>query len=113
MKTIFIFLFLLCSMDLYAWQTYKGTYQRGNTYGPTNVLNPYSPNSMKYKFHRGSNTSYGNLYDQEGNFSGTLNDNTYDIKSINNPYGTYGNPYSPKSPNNIMNKYKKYNIIGD
>lgn len=41
----------------------------------------------------------------DGQFLGKLSLNIYDVDSILNKYGRYGNPYSPTS---IMNKYSTY-----
>jgi hypothetical protein len=50
-------------------------------------------------FANGSN-SY-RIYNSQGQFRGNLNTNQFDPNSVANPYGRYGNPYSPTSPNNL------------
>jgi hypothetical protein len=40
------------------------------------------------------------LYDQQGTYRGNLSTNQFDPDSTSNPYGRYGNPYSPDSLNN-------------
>ena len=41
-------------------------------------------------------------------YIGNYNTNQYDLNSVNNPYGTYGNPYNPDS---IHNPYGRYGNI--
>ena len=40
------------------------------------------------------------LYDHDGNYRGRLSSNPYDPDSVSNPYGRYGNRFSPDSINN-------------
>jgi hypothetical protein len=42
------------------------------------------------------------LYDQEGNYRGTLSTNTMDPDSISNPLGRYGSSISPDSLNSPL-----------
>jgi len=42
------------------------------------------------------------LYDQDGNYRGTLSTNSLDPDSISNPLGRYGSSLSPDSLNNPL-----------
>jgi hypothetical protein len=81
---------------------------------PFSAENPDDPNSITNEFELGpydnpySPSSATNfeavnaprLYDQEGNDRGRLSVKPYDREWVSNPYGRYGNPYSPDSLNN-------------
>ena len=63
----------------------------GRTYAPPPAVMNTSP------FANGSN-SY-QIYNSQGQYRGNLNTNQFDPNSVANPFGPYGSPFSPTSPN--------------
>ncbi|MFA7670124.1 MAG: hypothetical protein WCX93_12315 [Burkholderiaceae bacterium] len=71
------------------------------------TVNPYTPNAVSpYE----ARPQYGGakLYDSQGQYRGTLNNNRYDSESVANPYGRYGSQYSPDSVNNPYGAGSRY-----
>jgi hypothetical protein len=59
----------------------------GNPFGNQSAINPYATDAPQ-------------LYDQQGHDRGNLSANPYNLDSTSNPFGRYGDPYSPNSLNN-------------
>jgi len=63
------------------------------------TANPYTPNAVS-PYEARPQHGGPKLYDSQGQYRGTLNNNRYDSESIANPYGRYGSKYSNESINN-------------
>lgn len=75
----------------------------GSPFAPNGINNPFSPYGSPFGNQSATNpfaTDAPRLYDQQGNYRGTLSTNPYDPDSTSNPFGRYGSPYSPDSINN-------------
>lgn len=48
------------------------------------------------------------IYDQNGGYHGRLSNNPYMPDSTANPYGPYGNQYSPQNLNNPQTQQRLY-----
>jgi hypothetical protein len=95
-----------------SWRTERESFQQNSTANPFGAGSPFSPNGINNSFSPYgspfSNQSTKNpfatdapgLYDQQGNYRGTLSAKPYDPDSTGNPYGRYGSPFSPDSINN-------------
>ena len=87
----------------------------GSPYAPTSPNNPYGQYGSPYSPDGARNpytTGGARLYNEDGEFRGTLNSNPYDPDSVANPYGRYGSPYSPESPNNPYT-FERYDVFGE
>ena len=63
------------------------------------TINPYAPNAIS-PYEARPNYGGAKLYNSQGEYRGTLNNNQYDAEYVANPYGRYGSKYSSESINN-------------
>lgn len=71
------------------------------------TVNPYAANAISPDEAR-PNYGGAKLYNSQGEYRGTLNNNRYDSESVANPYGRYGSKYSSESINNPYGAGSQY-----
>ena len=76
----------------------------GSHFKPDGINNQFSPYGSPFSNQSATNpfaTDAPRLYDQQGNYRGKLSTNPFDADSTSNPYGRYGNPYSPDTQQSV------------
>ena len=79
-----------------------GAYGPLSSTSPRNSIGVYGSPISPYSANNPLAIEAPRLYDQEGNYRGTLSTNTMDPDSISNPLGRYGSSISPDSLNSPL-----------
>lgn len=78
------------SLNQYDPDSIANHFRAGNPYRADGLLNEFSPYGSPFSNKSWSNpfaTDAPRLYDQDGNYRGTLSTNQFDPDSISNPFG--------------------------